>query len=54
MRLGKNMKHALNFAKRYPKWHSYAEYCRPTIDALNKLEKLGLIEINSFRQFRII
>jgi hypothetical protein len=50
--MGKNMKDALAFVKRYPGWHSWDKYCRATKDALCKLEQHGLIETNNFQQFR--
>lgn len=52
--MGKNMRDALAFAKRYPGWHSWDNYCRATKDALYRLEKRGLIETNNFKQFRIV
>jgi len=49
--MGKNMKHALNFAKKYPGWHTFAKD-RATVNAVHNLQRKGLIEINSFNQFR--
>lgn len=47
MRLGKNMKHALEFATKYPGWHGYAYQERYTREAIERLAKLGLIEISA-------
>ena len=47
------MRHALAFAMYYPGWHSWDKYCRTTKDALRRLEKRGLIEINNHKQFRL-
>lgn len=52
MIIGKNMRHALNFVTNYPKkWHSFSAD-RATKEAVNKLLKLGLVEINEYHQFR--
>lgn len=51
--MGKNMRHALAFAKRYPGWHSWDKYCKATKDALCRLELCGLIETNNFKQFKL-
>lgn len=51
MRIGKNMKHALDFARRFVGWHTYAKD-RATIDAINKLRELGVITTNQFHQFK--
>jgi ribosomal protein S19E (S16A) len=52
MRLGKNMKHALAFAKSSGVWHGYANN-RPTREAIQRLESLGLVETNKYNQFRV-
>ena len=55
MKLGKNMKHALNFAKTYQGWHTYDKHCRTTVTAIKRLAKSGLVEISSISpQFRYI
>ena len=51
MKIGKNMKHALNFVNKHSGWHSFSKN-RPTINAIKKLHELRLIEINNFGQFR--
>jgi xylose isomerase len=53
MKLGKNMKHALNFARTYPGWHTFAKD-RATLGALRRLESRRMIETNEFRQFRAV
>lgn len=53
MRIGKNMKDALGFAKKYPGWHTYGTG-RGTAEAIKCLERLGLIKTNKFRQFHAI
>ena len=50
--MGKNMIRLLRFALSYPGWHSYGKD-RSTTKALSRLCNLDLIEINSFRQFRL-
>ena len=52
MRLGKNMKHALSFLQRCAGWITYAED-RPTVQAIYRLEVLGLVETNKFHQVRL-
>lgn len=52
MRLGKNMKHALAFARKYPGWHTFAKD-RATIGAVTRLQTLGLVKINEHHQFSI-
>lgn len=51
-RLGKNMKHALNFARLNAGWHCYGKG-RATVEAIRRLERAGLIKTNEFRQFRL-
>lgn len=51
MRLGKNMEHALNFARKYSGWHTYANDAT-TKSAIQRLEKQGMVEVNEFNQFR--
>jgi len=52
MALGKNMKHALMFARKYPGWHEYAED-RATVVAIRKLAELGYVELNEYHQYRV-
>jgi len=53
MRLGKNMRHALEFAKKYAgKWQGFASD-RATRNAIQSLQRQGLIEVNEFQQFRV-
>lgn len=51
--MGKNMKHALNFATEYPGWHQWDKRCRATKDAIKRLTRRGLIEVNCYNQFRL-
>lgn len=51
-KMGKNMKRMLLFAIRYRGWHSWAKD-RSTCDAVKRLKRLGFIETNEFRQFRL-
>lgn len=51
MRLGTNMKAALEFATRNYGWHEYAND-RATVGAINRLAALGLVDVNEFHQFR--
>lgn len=51
--MGKNILRLLRFAISYPGWHTYGKD-RSTVDALRRLENLGLIERNEHRQFRLI
>ena len=53
VQIGKNMKHALNFAQKYPGWHEYSRWHKPTILAIERLQRLGLIKVNQFRQFSL-
>jgi hypothetical protein len=53
MKIGHNMKRALEFAKTYPTWH-YFTHDRATTNAINKLVKMGLVEVNSSHQFKIM
>lgn len=53
MTIGKNMRHALDFATKHPGWHDYNKKDRATVNAINSLEKLDLVQINFFRQFRV-
>lgn len=54
--MGKNMVRVLKFAIQYrgeDRWHTYGKD-RATVDALRRLEEMGLIERNEYRQFRLI
>ena len=51
-RIGKNMQNALLFANNYPGWHSFNCRCRATKDAIKRLAKRGLVEINKYEQYR--
>ena len=50
--LGKNMKHALSFARKYSGWHSFYVRQRETRMAIYALRKRGLVEVNQYNQFR--
>ncbi len=50
--LGKNMEHALEFATRYRSWQTFNAKQRATREAIKRLEKRGLVEVNEFGQYR--
>ena len=50
--IGKNQCAMLDFAFKYPKWHSYSND-KPTLNALNGLLKRDCIIINEYNQFKI-
>jgi hypothetical protein len=50
---GKNQCNLLDFAYKYPGWHSYSSD-KPTMRALNGLIARNCIVINEHNQFRII
>ncbi len=52
--LGPHMKHALEFARKYIGWHSFNKRCNSTTNAIKRLEKCKLVEVNNFFQFRAI
>lgn len=55
LRLGCNMKHALEFATRWQGWHTYTKKDNGTTEkAIKSLEKHGLVETNRFNMFRKI
>ena len=54
MKLGSNMKHAIDFARNYPGWHSFDARCRATREAIQRLCVQGLAEVNQCRQFRAL
>lgn len=51
-RLGRNMALTLEFAMKYPGWHSY-KMDRATENAVKRLAARNLVEINEFQQFRL-
>jgi hypothetical protein len=51
--MGRNMLRLLRFALKYEGWHTYGTD-QSTVRALESLEALGLIEVNEYRQFRVI
>ena len=53
MNLGKNQRHALDFARRFPGWHTYDRRCRSTVSALRRLARRGLVKLSSFHQFTL-
>lgn len=54
MKIGKNMRQALDFAKQYPGWHSYRWRDRAVRDAIRRLVALKLVEHNQHHQFRAV
>jgi hypothetical protein len=50
--VGKNQCDMLDFAFKYPEWHSYAND-KPTLNALKALVSKGCIVTNDFNQFKI-
>ena len=53
MKIGKNMRNCLSFAQKYAnEWNSFAKD-RATQNAIKRLTKLNLVEINEFHQFRL-
>jgi hypothetical protein len=52
-RIGHCMRQALNFALERPGWHNYTKD-RATSDIIKRLEKLQLVKINKFGQFKAI
>lgn len=53
MKIGKNMRHALNFLQHCTGWITYAKD-RPTVQAIYRLEILGLVETNKYHQMRLV
>lgn len=51
--VGKNQCHLLEFAEKYPGWHSYAKD-RATLKALEGLKRKKCIETNQHGQFRFV
>lgn len=55
MRLNHDMTNALDFARRYPdKWHTFNQAEPATVAAVERLRDLGLVEVNSYGQFRAV
>ena len=52
--MGKNMRHTLAFAKKYPGWQCYDKRCRATVDAIRRLVRRGLIELGAGHTFRAV
>ncbi len=50
--VGKNQCNLLNFAYKYPNWHSYATD-KSTMRALNGLLKSNCVIVNQHNQFKI-
>jgi hypothetical protein len=50
--VGKNQCNMLEFAFKYPSWHSYTND-KITLKALNGLLKRGCIIVNQYNQFKI-
>lgn len=50
--LGPNMIKALAFAANNPGWHTFNRKHRPTVQAIMRLVRRGLVEVNEFFQFR--
>jgi len=52
-RIGYRMQRVLDFARRNPEWHSF-DSRRATKSAVERLRRRGLVEVNEFKQFRIV
>jgi hypothetical protein len=52
-KIGKNMQAALQFARKHQQWHSFTTD-KATTRAIQKLTAMGLIQVNSFNQFKIV
>ena len=53
MKIGKNMRHALDFAHKNRGWHSYNTRDRATVNAIERLFYFRLIKKNRHNQFKI-
>lgn len=53
LKLGKNMKDALNFVKKNKGWHSFNKKCRATVNAIKSLQRRGLVNVNEFNQYSL-
>ena len=51
--MGRHMIRLLKFAIRYPGWQSYGKD-RNTVNAVNRLAGMGFLEVNEYRQFRLV
>ena len=51
--IGKHQCNLLDFAFKYPTWHSYNEKCKATKKAIDKLVSNNVIILNSYNQFKI-
>lgn len=55
--MGRHMKRLLKFAIDYPGWHTMSRFDRPARNAMNRLERMGLLEVvwhaNKTIQFRL-
>lgn len=52
-RIGHRMKKALDFAMKFPAWHTF-DTGRATKSAIERLRNRGLVEVNDYGQFRIV
>ncbi len=50
--MGKNMLRLLKFAVKYRGWQSYGKD-RSTVEAVRRLARMELLELNEHRQFRL-
>lgn len=53
-RIGKNMKHAIEFFSKYEGGHCIDIRCEATRKAVERLVKMGLLKKNEFNQYRWI
>lgn len=53
-RIGKNMKHAIEFFSKYEGWHSVNMSRKADRKAVERLVKMGLLKKNEFNQYRWI
>jgi hypothetical protein len=53
-KIGKNMRHTLDFITKNYGWQSYNPKCEATVGAIKKLKKIGLVKTNKVGQFRIV
>ncbi len=50
--MNKYEQHALDFAREYPGWHTYAQDLL-TRGAINNLVRRGLVQVNQYQQFTL-
>lgn len=50
--IGRNMKHAMEFISRCNGWQTYSKTSRATRNAVQRLQRRGLVEVNTFFQFK--